>query len=93
MRQSQIGSGGQDLDLALPIADGGPKGCIDPAFEAHRVVIGEWAAAVWESLIPHAASARSVHDAKHRIAQARRSRNVWYGPEASMVATWQRLLW
>ena len=29
------GTGGQNLDAALIVADGGPSGCADPAFDAH----------------------------------------------------------
>ena len=35
------GTCGQDLDLALLIADGGPKGRADPAYDAHLLPIGE----------------------------------------------------
>ena len=33
------GGGGQDLDLALMVADGGPKGMADPAFPAHIAIL------------------------------------------------------
>ena len=41
------GAAGQDLDLALVLADGGPRGRADPAFEAHTQPIVTWAEAVW----------------------------------------------
>ena len=43
------GAGGQNLDLALVLADGGPAGKADPAFDAHGLPIGDWSMAVWES--------------------------------------------
>ena len=46
------GSGGQDLDVALLLADGGAKGRADPACPAHSMPIGAWAAAVWEPMLP-----------------------------------------
>jgi len=45
---SGAGAGGQNLDLALMIADGGKTGRADPAYDAHGLPIGEWAMAVWE---------------------------------------------
>ena len=42
------GTGGQNLDLALVLADGGPSGKADPAFDAHGLPIGDWSMAVWE---------------------------------------------
>ena len=46
------GSGGQNVDLALFLADGNSKGRADPAYAAHMDVIGQWAAAVWNQLVP-----------------------------------------
>ena len=40
------GTGGQNLDLALVIADGCGNGKADPAFDAHMVPLVEWAMAV-----------------------------------------------
>lgn len=42
------GSGGQNIDIALIFADGGPKGKADPAFDAHMMPICEWAMVCWE---------------------------------------------
>ena len=46
------GSGGQNVDLALFLADENSKGRADPAYAAHMDVIGQWAAAVWNQLAP-----------------------------------------
>ena len=43
------GLGGQELDIALVIADGSLKGKADPAFVAHSDVIVHWAKAIWNS--------------------------------------------
>ena len=46
------GTGGQNLDAALIVADGGLSGMADPAFDVHPLPIGEWATAVWEERLP-----------------------------------------
>ena len=43
---------GQDLDLALMMADASASGRADPAFDAHKVPIATWALAVWEAWLP-----------------------------------------
>ena len=45
----ESGVGGQNLDLALMLADGNARAGADPAFDAHPMPIGDWATAVWES--------------------------------------------
>ena len=40
------GTGGQNLDMAMVVADGSKKGRADPAYDAHSLPIGEWAMAV-----------------------------------------------
>ena len=69
-----FGIGGQNLDVALMIADGGPSGCVDPAFDAHLLLIGEWAAAVWNERLPLESLHRMVAKGKRQIAKAR---NMW----------------
>ena len=46
------GLGGQELELAMMIADGSKKGKVEPAFAAHTDVISHWAQAVWNKWIP-----------------------------------------
>ena len=46
------GSCGQDLDLALIMADAANNGRADPAFEAHKAPIATWALAIWEAWLP-----------------------------------------
>ena len=40
-------AGGQELELALMIADASAKGRADPAFPGHTEVVQHWAMAVW----------------------------------------------
>ena len=58
--QAAPGAGihGQNLDVALMLLDGAPKGRADPAFEAHGAPIGQWAMAVWYEHAPFAGHAR-----------------------------------
>ena len=58
------GAGGQNLDAAFILADGGPSGMTDPAFDAHLLPIGEWVAAVWEERLPHDSLRRMVAKGK-----------------------------
>ena len=46
------GTGGQNLDLALMMMDGGPGGRAVPALQSHMLPIGFWSMAVWISLLP-----------------------------------------
>ena len=41
------GPGRQDLDLALTMADEGPRGRADPAYDSHALPIVTYAKAVW----------------------------------------------
>ena len=54
------GTGGQNLDLALVVADGSTKGRADPAYDAHSLPIGELAMAVWEGCTTIGAMQRVV---------------------------------
>ena len=87
------GSGGQQLDLALVIADGGPRGSADPAFDAHILPLSYWAAAVWEERLPRASLERMIARAKLNIAKAKRVWHVVRGPAAALVVTCSRIGW
>jgi hypothetical protein len=65
------GAGGQNLDIALVVADGSSKGRADPAFDAHMMPIGEWAMACWENWITDGAMDVIVGAAKEMVAAAR----------------------
>lgn len=89
----ESGIGGQDLDLALTLADENAKAGADPAFDAHNMPIGDWATAVWEAWMPERAMERLVAKAKMKL---KKTKNTWAkvkGPAAAMVASRQRLGW
>ena len=84
---------GQDLDLALTMADASANGRADPAFDAHKVPIATWALAIWESWLPRGILERMTKDAINTL---RAAKNVWAkvkGPAAAMVATAARIGW
>ena len=87
------GCNGQDLDMALILADESKKGRADPAFEAHLQPIGSWARAVWHKWMPHTALQQMVVCAKTKLAAAK---SIWQhvrGPAAATVASAWRLGW
>ena len=89
----QFGTGGQNLDIALMMADASAKGSADPAFDAHILVIGDWARGVWNEWMPRASLNGWVARAKLKLVNAKR---VWAkvnGPATAFVATCSRLLW
>ena len=87
------GTGGQNLDAASIAADGGPWGCADPAFDAHLLPIGMWAAAVWNKRLPLESMHRMVTKGKRQIAKARNVWSVCRGPATAFIATCYRLKW
>ena len=87
------GTGGQNLDLALLMADGSKTGRADPAYDAHALPIGEWAMAIWECWLPIRSLQRIVDDAVNRLNGAKNKWAVCYGPGAAMVMTCRRLGW
>ena len=46
------GLGGQQMEVALMIADGSKRGKADPAFPAHTDVVLHWAQAIWNRWLP-----------------------------------------
>ena len=87
------GLGGQELDIALMIADGSLMGKADPAFIAHSDVIVHWAKAIWNKWIPREDLQTSIDDAKTRTAASPQPWRVVYGPAAALVCTAERLNW
>ena len=87
------GTGGQQLDLELMMADGKARGGADPAFDAHLMQITEWGKAVWHERLPR----RSLHvlaaNAQKKLAKAKSIWAVVYGPGTDFVATCARLGW
>ncbi|HUU60977.1 MAG TPA: reverse transcriptase domain-containing protein, partial [Acidimicrobiia bacterium] len=92
---SAPGSGlcGQNLDLALVLADGSATGRADPAYTAHSDPIGQWATAAWEQWIPAGAMLRLAAAALVKLAKARNPWHCCTGPGAGFVATAARLGW
>ena len=87
------GASGQNLDLALVLADEGPRGRADPAFDAHLQPIEQWAMAIWEQWLPVPSMNRMLTDAEQRLSGARSKWPKVYGPAAAMLATCWRLGW
>ena len=87
------GTCGQNLDLALLLADGSPTGKADPAYAAHSGPIGQWAMAVWDQRLPADALLALVAKAKFRLGKAKNPWAVCTGPGAAFIATAARLEW
>ena len=87
------GTGGQNLELALMVADGGPKGRADPAYDAHKLPIGEWAFAVWEGHMAIASMNCTVQFAKKKMRKATNPWKCCYGPADAFVLSCWRLGW
>lgn len=87
------GGGGQNIDLALTVADGSRTGRADPAYDAHDLPLGQWATSVWEGWLPKVSLLKLAASAKKRLIKAQRMWAVVYGPAAAMVASCGRLGW
>ena len=87
------GSNGQDLDMALMLADGSRKGRADPAFEAHLLPIVSWAKAVWHTWLPHNILQHTVEAMQVKLTGAT---SLWQhvrGPTAATLASAWRIGW
>ena len=87
------GTGGQNLELALMLADGNKSGKADPAYDAHGLPIGEWAMAVWEGWENPSAMQLTLDHAERRFKAAKNQWSVTYGPGAAYLLTCRRLEW
>jgi hypothetical protein len=87
------GCGGQNLDAALLVADGGPISQVDPAYDAHVLSIGEWATAAWEGWEKERALNTMVDKAIRKQDVAKSPWATVCGPAGAMVASCRRLLW
>ena len=87
------GTCGQNMDIALMIADGSSGGRADPAFDAHMMPIGEWALACWEGWTTDGAMDVMIKDAKTRLKGARNQWAKVCGPAAAMIMTCMRIGW
>lgn len=87
------GLAGQELDVALILADGGPKGKADPAFPAHIATICPWAMAVFEQWMPMSHWARAIATAKLVLVKSVVPWLKVRGAAAAFVASGARLGW
>ena len=87
------GTGGQNLDIALQIADGSSSGNADPAVDAHMMPIGEWALACWENWTTDSAMDIMVKSARTMLKAARNQWAKVCGPAAAMMMTCKRIGW
>ena len=87
------GTAGQNIDLALIVAEGSERSKIDPAFAAHEFPLVHWAKAIWNYWLPEGLLTTLVEQALEDLAGAPRPWSIVYGPGAAMVATAQRLEW
>ena len=81
------GTCGQDVDLALIVADGSERGRADPAYDAHLLPIGKWAECVWDKWLPRRGMDVTVSRLNGKLTQAK---SVWQhvrGPAAAMIAS------
>jgi hypothetical protein len=87
------GTGGQNLDLALMLADGKAGGRADPAYDAHAGPIGQWAMAVWEAWEHTCNLNRMINYAKTSLEEAANKWAAVRGPAATLVQTCARIGW
>ena len=87
------GPSGQDIDLALALADGRANGRADPAHEAHLLPIGLWAEAVWHSWLPRPSLHKIIEVRGVALATARSLWRHVRGPGSAMIASAWRLGW
>ena len=87
------GQGGQDLDLALIMADGSADGKADPAYDAHIMPIGMWADAVWGQWLPIPSLDKDISFIKAKFNAVKSTWQHVKGPAAATVASARRLGW
>ena len=87
------GTGGQELEMTMIVADASLKGRADPAFPAHTEVVQHWAQAVWNGWVPRFLLQKSLEHARHRIVESKNKWSVVYGPAAALICTLERVGW
>ena len=87
------GGCGQQLDLALVMADGSSRGRADPAFAAHIDPIGQWALAIWEKWLPRESLLKLAAEALDLAIRRQRPWAHCTGPGAAFVLSAARLGW
>ena len=87
------GLGGQELEMAMMIADGSKTGRADPAFPAHVDVVQHWAQAIWNRWLPVASLQVGLDYARTRVTESLRPWSVATGPAAALLLTLDRVGW
>ena len=87
------GVAGQNLDLALALADGVGKGVADPAFDAHTKPIVMWAKAIWEKWFDYRLADRYLSEVRADLLLATVPWARAFGPAAAFVLSVGRLGW
>ena len=87
------GLGGQQMEVALMLADGSKKGRADPAFHAHIDVVQHWAQAIWNGWLPEASLTTSLNYARGRVTGSARPWSLVTGPAAALLCTLDRVGW
>ena len=85
------GGCGQQLDLALVMADGSNRGKADPAFAAHIDPIGQLALAIWEKWLPREAMLKLAVEALDLAVKRQRPWAYCTGPGAAFILSAARL--
>ena len=84
--------GGKNPQKVLYALDGA-TGTLDPAFDAHAVLVKHWAAAWWEGWMPRASMTQAYNCVKGRFASQLPKWNSVAGPTAALWITFRRSGW
>ena len=87
------GLGGQEMEVALMVADGTKTGRADPAFPAHVDVAQHWAQAIWNKWLPVESLQTSLDYARQRTTESTRPWSVATGPAAALLLSLERVGW
>ena len=87
------GTVGQNINMAFILADGSPKGKVDPAFPAHAGPIVYMAKAVWHGWLSNQAMLSGTATALLKQTKAIRPWLTVNGPFGGFVASATRLGW
>ena len=71
----------------------GAEGTLDPAFDAHALLVKHWATAWWERWVPWEAMTQAYGNAKCKFGSRTPSWNCVAGPTAALWLTFERAGW
>ena len=92
-RPPREGLGGQELEMAMMIADGSKTGRADPAFPAHTNVVHHWALVVWNEWVPTPTLQVCLNYARTRTDRAKQPWSAANGPASALLLTVKRVGW